>query len=175
MSTEDRVVFFDQSSELVTELQDRDIPAVQTTDPVEELSYDWIVSPANCHGHMDGGFDLYLAQRLSIDPKTGWRPYIDPADTVDLGEPYLEPGEVVRWPDKDLLIAATVRSPVSVSRRPAEDHHIRECLRKLNRIAESEDARIACPGLGTGYGGVTAREFASFAEQTIRSEVNANV
>lgn len=161
--TDGKLLFVDRSIDLIVELQQRGIDAIHTDDPIAYIEYDWIVSPANCCGYMDGGFDKYLATKLNIDPVAGWRPHIDPSATPDMREPYLEPGEVTKWPEKDILIAPTVLRPVAHTKRPADASHVRECLAKLYDIANEEAVTVACPGLGTGFGGLTNAEFAALA------------
>jgi O-acetyl-ADP-ribose deacetylase (regulator of RNase III) len=165
--TEPGLLFVDRDAELVAELHAREIDAVQTADPIADLAYDWIVSPANCHGFMNGGFDLYLAKKLDIDPNTGWRPYFDESERIDMREPYLDLGTVTKWPEKDILVATTVRKPVAKTRRPVEEAHVKACLQELQQIAADDDARILCPGLGTGFGGLTSSEFAELVATTL--------
>jgi hypothetical protein len=166
------LLFVDQDADLVAELQASGVDAVQTADPIQDLEYDWIVSPANCHGYMDGGFDAYLAKRLGIDPVTGWRPSLDPAESVDMDEPFLELGDVRKWPEKNILIATTVRKPVAKTRRPVEVEHIKSCLDQLHQIAVDDDVRVLCPGLGTGFGGLSAGEF---ADLVVSLNVGSNI
>jgi len=154
--------YFDRNPEIVEKLQEQGLKATQTDDPVKDIDYDWIVSPANCYGFMDGGFDLYLAQNLDINPKTGWRPYLQ--KDFDITKPFLEKGEVRKIPEKNLLVATTVKSPSTVKRRPSSKETVKKCLEKIIQNTSSDET-VACPGLGTGYGNLRPEEFAEIAKE----------
>lgn len=161
------IIFFDVKLDIVKALRERGIDAKQTIDPFHDLEFDWIVSPANCYGHMDGGFDLYLAKNLRVSPLTGWREYLDDERPVDMSKPFLKPGQVVEWPEMSVLIATTVRSRTAQTSRPARREYIESCLEQLFEFAEETGQIIACPGLGTGFGGLTPEEFADCVAEAI--------
>lgn len=168
-----QLIFFDANADIVHALRCYDIDAIHTDDPVSDLDFRWIVSPANCYGPMDGGFDRYLANWLNICPDTGWRPFLDGDLPLDLSEPYLEVGDVRVWASAGVIIAATVHKPVSRVEQPANEVHIRSILDNLVTYASATVTTIACPGLGTGFGGISPDQFAALVcDATALSEVD---
>ena len=126
-------------------------------------TYDCMVSPANSFGLMDGGIDAAIihyfegglmgrVQQYILDEYLGEQPvgtsFIIP--TLHPKHPWLAHTPTMRVP-MEIAHTDNVYLAMSAMLR-AVYHH--------NKSSEQKIRIIACPGLGTGYGGVPYREAA---------------
>jgi O-acetyl-ADP-ribose deacetylase (regulator of RNase III) len=124
-----------------------------------ETSVDALVSPANCFGFMDGGIDRIYSERLGWGLQQRLREIIgrDWDGELPIGLALL-----IETSDKEipyLISAPTMRAPVNVSATLNAYLAFRAVLRVVERHNQQYPGSIksvACPGLGTGTGEMSA-------------------
>jgi O-acetyl-ADP-ribose deacetylase (regulator of RNase III) len=124
-----------------------------------EASVDAVVSPANCFGFMDGGIDRIYSERFGWGLQQRLREIIghDWDGELPVGLALL-----IETSDKEipyLISAPTMRAPVNVSTTLNAYLAFRAVLRVVERHNQQYPGSIqsvACPGLGTGTGEMSA-------------------
>ncbi|KAF8808992.1 macro domain-like protein [Phlegmacium glaucopus] len=144
----------------------------QDIDPIQ-LQCDCIVSPANSYAIMGGGFDLELS-RVFKGPSNGniwsltdhcqtyihdnWHGFVPPGSCAIIPLP-----EDVRGPNKNpwhaisLAILPTMHTPENVS---WHKDLVYNAMWALLTLASSTIRTVLMTGLGTGYGGISAKRCA---------------
>lgn len=116
-------------------------------------TYDALVSPGNSYGQMDGGIDGAISAEFGAVQRNVWRMLaerhhgyqpVGTAEVVETGDP--------RCPF--LVHAPTMRMPMRL--RGAAELHVYDALWAALLAADrhGDIGTLACPGLGTGVGGV---------------------
>jgi O-acetyl-ADP-ribose deacetylase (regulator of RNase III) len=120
---------------------------------------DAVVSPANCFGFMDGGIDRAYSSRFGWHVQDQLRALIrrdwDGELPIGLAVAVETGAADVRY----LIAAPTVRAPVSVAQTLNAYLSFRAVLRAVLRHNERHPGSIravACPGMGTGTGEMSA-------------------
>lgn len=155
------------------------------------------VSPANCYGSMNGGIDLIYNQDMFpniqkvVMEKIGRseRRMVLKRSFDDLPKgallPYLPIGEAIITPLTEydmyetcyLISAPTMEVPMDIQ---GTDHPYKCFMAILNEVKQHNDKNehqiktIICPGLGTGIGGIPAKESAKQIFDALNNYVSKN-
>jgi O-acetyl-ADP-ribose deacetylase (regulator of RNase III) len=132
---------------------------VPATGDIFGVPVDAVVSPANSFGFMDGGIDRVYSERF------GWHIQDDVRAMIARdwdGELPIGLALIVETGASDirfLVVAPTLRAPVSVAQTLNAYLSFRAALRAVRRLNEQQSGAIrsvACPGMGTGTGEMLA-------------------
>lgn len=171
------ITFVDLNETVVAALREQfsDVPQAKFhVGPFEQVDFDYIVSPANGFGLMDGGFDLALTNRYGKQLQERVQTVIgqEYAGEQPVGTAFIVPlvapeGHSTQIGQKSLVHAPTMRVPADIRGTANVYMAMKAILLAVIRHQEQtamypSQIRLATPGLGTLTGRMTAE---SAAEQ----------
>lgn len=129
-----------------------------TADIFSYVGHDAVVSPANSFGFMDGGIDLLYSMNMGWHLQANLQKKIFEEFNGELlvGQSTTIPtGSVKYWPN--LIVAPTMRVPIRLNGTP----NVYLSAKAMFLEAKKNPGwTVVCPGLGTGTGGVSAKDCA---------------
>jgi O-acetyl-ADP-ribose deacetylase (regulator of RNase III) len=162
-----KVYLRDRNPELVQAWQEefREFPEFQAEEgDIFGVEADAVISPANSYGFMDGGIDLYYSEAYGWQLQRRLQQIIK--EHFD-GEVLV--GQALVFPSlppsgktlpRYLICAPTMRVPTNIFNTEHAYLAFRAALlavRAHNLSSEDKILSIACPGLGTGVGGMNKK------------------
>jgi O-acetyl-ADP-ribose deacetylase (regulator of RNase III) len=123
-----------------------------------DVAHNTVVSPGNAAGFMDGGIDAHYRTFFGAAVESRVRDNIArrPAGHLPVGASLVVHTEHARIPY--LIVAPTMPTP-----EPIDRTNCFRAMRAVLRVAASHEdigRAVFCPGLGTGVGGVAAKDAA---------------
>ena len=123
---------------------------------------DALISPANSFGYMDGGLDLKISQAFGWELETKVREQIiqEHYGELPVGNALIIETDLLQFPY--LISAPTMRVPMNVAQTTNAFLAFRAAIIATQRFNAHTHRihSIACPGLGTGEGQMTAEQCA---------------